>query len=93
MSAPALLGRFRKAESWLGAILGDLLRDGRNGINLSSGIRLIDATSISCRGSDNTDWRIHLAMDLRSNRTTAVEISDRHGGETLERFEFVPVRS
>jgi hypothetical protein len=88
VSAPALLGRFRKAEAWLGAILGELLRDRRDRINLSSDIRLIDATSISCRGSDNTDRRVHLAMDLRSNRTTAVAISDRHGGETLERFQF-----
>ena len=88
VSAPALLGRFAKAERWLGAILGDLLTDRREQIHLGSDIRLIDATSISCRGSDNTDRRIHLAMDLRSNRTTAVEISDRHGGETLERFKF-----
>jgi len=88
VSAPALLGRFRKAESWLGAILGDLLRDRREWAHLGSDIRLIDATSISCRGSDNTDRRVHLAMDLRSNRTTAVEITDRHGRETLERFEF-----
>ena len=88
VSAPALLGRFRKAERWLGAILGDLLRDRRDRIHLSSDIRLIDATSISCRGSDNTDRRVHLAMDLGSNRTTAVEISDRYGGETLERFQF-----
>jgi len=88
VSAPALLGRFRKAEPWLGAILGDLLRGRRERINLSSDIRLIDATSISCRGSDNTDRRVHLAMDLRSNRTTAIEISDRHGGETLEHFQF-----
>lgn len=88
VSAPALLGRFRKAEVWLGAILADLLSDRRAAINLGVDIRLIDATSISCRGSDNTDRRVHLAMDLRSNRTTAVEISDRRGGETLERFRF-----
>ena len=88
VSAPALLGRFSKAEAWLGAILGELLADRRDRVQLGSDIRLIDATSISCRGSDNTDRRVHLALDLRSNRTTAVEISDRHGGETLERFEF-----
>lgn len=88
VSAPALLGRFRKAESWLGAILGDLLRERKDWGKLGADIRLIDATSISCRGSNNTDRRVHLAMDLRSNRTTAIELSDRHGRETLERFEF-----
>lgn len=88
VSAPALLGRFARGEAWLGAILGDLLR-GRDGLtSLGSDICLIDATSISCRGSDNTDRRIHLRMDLRTNRTTAIEISDRRGGESLERFTF-----
>jgi hypothetical protein len=88
LSAPALLGRFSHAEAWLDAILGDLLAD-RNAANLpGTNIRLIDATSISCRGSNNTERRVHLALDLRTNRTTAVDISDRHGGETLERFTF-----
>ena len=87
VSAPALLGRFSRAETWLGAILGDLLGKRRDRVQFGSDVRLIDATSISCRGSDNTDRRVHLALDLRSNRTTAVEISDRHGRETLERFE------
>jgi hypothetical protein len=88
VSAPALLGRFRKAEGWLGAIMDDLLGERRDWPRIGSDVRLIDATSISCRGSDNTDRRVHLAMDLRSNRTTAVELSDRHGRETLERFKF-----
>jgi hypothetical protein len=88
LSAPALLGRFSRAEAWLGAILGDLLA-GRNAANLPGAtIRLVDATSISCRGSNNTERRVHLALDLRTNCTTAIDISDRHGGETLERFTF-----
>lgn len=90
LSAPALLGRFSHAEAWLGAILGELLSS-RSEVRLpGTDVRLIDATSISCRGSNNTDRRIHLALDLRTNRTTAIDISDRHGGETLERFTFRP---
>ena len=86
LSAPALLGRFARAEEWLGAILGDLLTMRSGPILPGANIRLIDATSISCRGSNNTERRVHLGMDLRTNRTTAIDISDRHGGETLERF-------
>lgn len=86
LSAPALLGRFSRAEAWLGAILGDLLTVRNGPILPGSDIRLIDATSISCRGSNNTERRVHLGMDLRTNRTTAIDISDRHSGETLERF-------
>src|SRR3954469_3389027 len=88
LSAPALLGRFSHAEAWLGAVLGDLLSK-RSAVTLPGAeVRLIDATSISCRGSNNTERRVHLALDLRTNRTTAIDISDRHGGETLERFTF-----
>ena len=90
LSAPALLRRFLHAEKWLGTILGDLLTDRKGLIHLGADIRLIDATSISCRGSNNTERRVHLGMDLRTNRTTAIEISDRHGGETLERFALGP---
>jgi hypothetical protein len=86
LSAPALLGRFARAEEWLGAILCDLLTIRNGPILPGADIRLIDATSISCRGSNNTERRVHLGMDLRTNRTTAIDISDRHGGETLERF-------
>lgn len=86
LSAPALLGRFSRAEPWLGAILGDLLMERKEPIHIGGDIRLIDATSISCRGSNNTERRVHLGMDLRTNRTTMIEISDRHGFETLERF-------
>jgi hypothetical protein len=86
VSAPALVGRFSRAESWLGAILGDLLTARAAPACGAVDVRLIDATSISCRGSDNTDRRVHLKLDLRTNRITAVEISDRHGGESLERF-------
>src|SRR6185436_2443581 len=78
VSAPALMGRFARAEAWLGAILGQLLLGRDAPVHPGRDIRLIDATSISCRGSNNTDRRIHLSMDLRTNRTTAVEISDRH---------------
>src|ERR1043165_4239674 len=42
VSAPALLGRFRKAERWLGAILGDLLRERKDWGRFGSAIRLID---------------------------------------------------
>jgi hypothetical protein len=86
VSDVALLGRFARAEAWLGAILADLL--GRHEVppQLGKQIQLIDATSISCRGSKNTERRVHLGMDLIRGRTTAIELTDWRGGESLERF-------
>src|SRR5437870_4691833 len=76
VSDVALLGRFVRAEEWLGAILGDLLARHNAAPQVGSAVRLIDATSISCRGSKNTERRIHLNMDLVSNRTTAIDLTD-----------------
>ncbi len=88
VSDVALLGRFSRAEPWLGTILGDLLAKRNVPPPLCMRIRLIDATSISCRGSKNTERRVHLSMDLGTNRTTAIDLTDWRGGETLERFTF-----
>jgi hypothetical protein len=84
VSDVALLGRFRRAGEWLGAILGDQLADAPPG--LKRAIRLIDATCICCRGSKTTERRVHLTLDLATNRTTSIELTDRGGGESLERF-------
>jgi hypothetical protein len=90
VSDVALLRRFVRAETWLGALLGDVLIARNAAPRLPLSIRLIDATSISSRGSKGTERRIHLSMDLGSNRTTAIEITDRRGAESLERFALRP---
>jgi hypothetical protein len=86
VSDVALLGRFARAEGWLGAILSELLRRHEVPPQVGKRIQLIDATSISCRGSKNTERRVHLSMDLVRGRTTAIELTDWRGGESLERF-------
>lgn len=90
VSDVALLHRFVRAEEWLGALLGDVLATRNSAPQLPLSIRLIDATSISSRGSKGTERRIHLSMDLGTNRTTAIEITDGRGAESLERFTFRP---
>jgi len=90
VSNVALLGRFRRAEAWLGALLGELLAARNDAPRMAISIRLIDATSISCRGSKNTDRRVHLTMSLGENRTTGIELTTERGGESLERFTFRP---
>jgi len=90
VSDVALLGRFSRAEPWLGAILSDLLERHGAPPRLTNPIRLIDATSISCRGSKNTERRIHLSMDLATGRTTHIDLTDWRGGESLERFTLRP---
>jgi len=90
VSDVALLKRFSRAEPWLGAILGGLLARHDMPVELGKQIRLIDATSISCAGSKNTERRIHLSMDLGTGRTTEVDLTDWRGSESLERFTLKP---
>ena len=90
VSDVALLGRFMRAEPWLGSILSHLLARHEVPPQVGKQIRLIDATSISCRGSRNTERRVHLSMDLATGRTTAIDLTDWRGGESLERFVLRP---
>ena len=50
-------------------------------------LRVIDATMINVPGSKGIDWRLHLSFDLGNLCLDGVDITDRHGGESLARFE------
>ena len=90
VSDVALLKRFSRAEGWLGALLGEVLAGRDYDSHPGVPIRLVDATCISCRGSKSTERRLHLSLDLKTHRTTAIELTDRSGGERLDRFTFEP---
>lgn len=90
VSDVALLKRFSGAEAWLGALLGEVLGGREWGAHPAAQVRLVDATCISCRGSKTTERRVHLSLDLTTHRTTAIELTDKRGGERLDRFTFRP---
>jgi hypothetical protein len=50
-------------------------------------LRLVDATTVSAPGSQDTDWRVHLGFDLGSLTIDAVELTGAEGGESLSRFQ------
>ena len=90
VSDVALLKRFRASAGWLLALLSTKI-ESRVPPPLSISpsafrIRLLDATTVSKPGSTGTDWRIHIAYDLGERRITSLEITDRSGGESLQRF-------
>ncbi len=93
ISDVGLLKRFRKASRWMGHILSMKLREyveipkGETG---KKRVLLVDATTISERGSRGTDWRVHVGYDLESQRIVQVEVTDVNGGETLKRFRVGP---
>lgn len=94
LSDVALLYRLQGSDSWLEALVSGLLSQA---LQLSGSswvidrrMRLIDGTMISSPGAGQTSWRLHADYDLGARRFVGFELSDRHGSESLERFEPSP---
>lgn len=89
LSDVAVLKRLRNSKEWLGKLVGILMRRRLSALQSLPGVRMrvIDGTTISIPGSKGVDWRIHLSFDLGNFCLDGVEITDKHGGESLARFE------
>ncbi len=98
ISDVALLFRLQGCEAWLRDMVSGLLSQAVLPTVQSLGspsaidrrVRLIDATTISGPGSAKGNWRLHADYDLCAGRFIGFELSDRHGSESLARFEPAP---
>ena len=88
VSDVALIKRIAKAGDWMGALLSEQLVDREMSFSGPVRVRLLDATSINRAGKKGIDYRVHLGMDLGSNRTDSIELTTVKEGEKLERFSF-----
>lgn len=91
MSDVALLFRLQGCDGWLREMVSGLLSRAlqplQSPLSVDRRVRLIDATTISSPGSSRGNWRLHAEYDLGASRFIGFELSDRHGSESLERFE------
>lgn len=87
LSDVAALKRLRSSASWLEHLVSNLLSQRLNARPMVDGrpIRLVDSTTISERGSDRADWRLHYSYDPRSGRTIDCELTAAGTGEHLRR--------
>lgn len=91
VSNVALLKRFAQAGDWLTSLLTKLIADGQVSVpSTNARIRIMDATAISGPGHLGTDLRVHLSMQLGTNRSESIELTDSRGAESLDRFAFAP---
>lgn len=93
LTGESVLERLRKSVDWLGYLVMRFLQErglgqGTPGLH----VRVVDATSISAPGSEGTDWRVHMVVDLATSRISSVELTGPEGGETLVRHEAAPGR-
>jgi hypothetical protein len=88
ISAPALYERLCEMNVWMGRLLVQVLEQHRLRLpqERAVNIEIRDATVISRPGSQGTDWRIHLNLDLGAMCIRGVELTDAKGGESLVRF-------
>ncbi len=89
LSDVAALKRLRGSADWLQQIVGSLLeqRLARPQVTTGRVVRLVDSTTISERGSDRADWRLHYSYDPRSGRTVDCELTTAGVGEHLRRVK------
>jgi hypothetical protein len=82
--------RLRGSVGFLTAVLHQLLLAKTAGPPvLWSGrcLRIVDGSSLSQRGSKGTDWRIHAVYDLGHGGFNHLELTDKHGAESLLRCQ------
>ena len=96
LSDVALLERLQKCAPFLHWLLSQMLTTRLRSClcptlrEVPYKVRLVDATSIGCPGTCGTDWRVHMGLNLHEMRIDSLEITDRHGGESLTRFDVEP---
>jgi hypothetical protein len=89
LSDVGVLYRLCQMGPWLGWLVGQLLLQRSQTLQILGGVRLrlVDATVITQPGSKGTDWRIHLSFDLGRMCLDGIEITNAQGGESLARFD------
>jgi hypothetical protein len=92
LSDVAIRKRLKKSNQWLGTLIVRLLQARQIEIRPQAGIRLRiqDATVISKPGSQGTDFRIHVSLDLGNLCLDGIEVTDEHTGETLAHYSTQP---
>lgn len=90
VSDVALVKRFAKAGDWLAALVSNLLVDAQPPLPQAVRVRILDATTITRDGKRGTDRRLHVSMDLGTNRIESIELTDVKGTERFQRFAVRP---
>src|SRR2546428_7174122 len=92
ISEAAWRKRLRRSNAWLLWLLGELVAAPEAPAlpcpHPVSRLVLVDASTLGQPGGTGDDWRLHLAYDLLAGRMHQVDVTDRRGGEHLERYRW-----
>jgi hypothetical protein len=94
ISEAAWRKRLRVSNDWLLWLLGELMAAPEAPAlpcpRPAGRLILVDASTLGQPGGTGDDWRLHRAYDLLAGRMHQVCVTDRHGGEHLERYHWHP---
>jgi hypothetical protein len=82
----SLNDRLHQSRDFLAAIVASLLHAKAPCPRFRDrSIRVADGSCVSKPGSRGTDWRVHGVYDLGSGGFSNLELTDKHGGDALDR--------
>ena len=90
ISDVAVLGRLRRAQTFLARTLAPLLAMRVQPIpcpNVPYNVRMLDGTCVSSPGATGAEWRIHATFDAARGVVDRMELTTDKGGEHLERSD------
>jgi DDE family transposase len=92
ISETAWRKRLRASNDWLLWVLSELVTGAEapaTPVSRPEGrLLLVDASCLHQPGGTGDDWRLHLAYDLKAGRMSQVHVTDRQGGERLDRYRW-----
>jgi hypothetical protein len=90
ISEAAWRKRLRRSNDWLLWLLSELVAVPAPPTPTvpcpAERLLLVDASCLHQPGGTGDDWRLHLAYDFLAGRMSQVQVTDRRGGERLDRY-------
>ncbi|HEY7493491.1 MAG TPA: hypothetical protein VIH59_20550 [Candidatus Tectomicrobia bacterium] len=84
--------RLRGSNEWLGWLLSELVATPETPVpsipSLAGRRLLVAASCLPPPGGTGDDWRRHLAYDFLAGRMSQGQVTDRRGGERLDRYRW-----
>jgi hypothetical protein len=92
LSEAAWRKRLRASNDWLLWLLSELVAGPETFVPAIprpvGRLLLVDASCLHQPGGTGDDWRLHLAYDFLAGRMSQVQVTDRRGGERLDRYRW-----
>lgn len=89
LSDTAIFERLKRSKLWLQTLISRVVEVERDSLSeFGFKLSLVDGTMIVANGSHQSDYRLHLKLDLRHLHFEHVEVTSARVAESLARYQF-----